>query len=240
MGWMELEIMRKIVDLSQDIYNGHPVFPAHALTHIWTWETMEFTKSMGFTNPFHADAIFMSSHGPTHVDALNEFADPSDGSVMDVYNIPLEWCNNNGICIDVSHVKPNTWIVPEDLEKAVTNSGLDIPQEGTLLLYTGHYERNYPNEKWLTEYAGLGVEASHWIADQGIRNVGVDAPSIDKADDMACVAHLVFMERQMLNTENLCNLDKVLNKSFWYIGMPLKIKEYCTGSPIRAVAILEE
>ncbi|MHA1653280.1 MAG: cyclase family protein [Candidatus Thorarchaeota archaeon] len=237
-------MVRKIIDLSQDIYNDHPVFPAHCKTHIFMWETMEFTRSLGFTNPFHADAILMSSHGPTHVDALNEYADPNDKSIMDVYHIPLEWTLNDGICIDVSFVKPNTWITPEDLEKALAKSGLEIPKGGTLLLYTGHYDKNHPlnssGEKWLTEYPGLGVEASHWIADQGIKNVGVDTPSIDKGDDMACVAHLVFMERQMLNTENLCNLDKVLNKKFLYIGLPLKIKEYCTGSPIRAVAVLDE
>ncbi len=231
---------RKIIDLSQDIYNNHPVFPAHCKTHVWTWETAEYTKSVGFTSPFHADAILISSHGPTHIDACNEYADPRDTKVMDTYRIPLEWCCNDAICIDVSQVKPNTWITPEQLDKAVKKSGQAIPKNGTLLLYTGHYQKNYPGPKWLTEYQGLGVEASHWIADQGIKNVGVDSPSIDKGDDMACVAHLVFMEREMLNTENLCNLDKVLNKKFLFVGMPLKIKEYCTGSPIRAIAILDE
>jgi kynurenine formamidase len=237
---MRLLKMRKIIDLSIDIVNNHPVFPAHCKTHIWTWETMEFTKSLGFTAPFHAEAILMSSHGPTHVDALNEYADPKDDSVMDVYRIPLEWCCNDGICIDVSHVKPNTWIMPGDLENALKKSGQKMPKGGTLLLRTGHYERNFGGPKWLTEYAGLGVEGSEWIAKHGIRNVGVDAPSIDKGDDMACTAHPMFQKLEMLNTENLCNLNKIVNKKFWYIGMPLKIKEYATGSPIRAVAILEE
>ncbi len=41
------------------------------------------------------------------------------------------------------------------------------------------------------------------------------------------------------NTENLCNLDKVANKRFLYIGMPLKIRAG-SGSPIRAVAILAD
>ena len=41
------------------------------------------------------------------------------------------------------------------------------------------------------------------------------------------------------NTENLCNLDLVANKRFLYIGLPLKIREG-TGSPIRAVALVEE
>jgi kynurenine formamidase len=39
--------------------------------------------------------------------------------------------------------------------------------------------------------------------------------------------------------ENLCNLDKLFGKRFTFIGLPLKIRNG-TGSPIRAVAILEE
>jgi kynurenine formamidase len=42
-----------------------------------------------------------------------------------------------------------------------------------------------------------------------------------------------------MNTENLCNLDKVVGKRFTFIGLPLKIRGG-TGSPIRAIALLEE
>lgn len=34
-------------------------------------------------------------------------------------------------------------------------------------------------------------------------------------------------------------IDKVLNKRFLYIGLPLKIRDG-SGSPIRAVALVEE
>jgi kynurenine formamidase len=38
--------------------------------------------------------------------------------------------------------------------------------------------------------------------------------------------------------ENLCNLDKVVGKRFTFIGLPLRIRQG-TGSPIRAVAVLD-
>lgn len=47
------------------------------------------------------------------------------------------------------------------------------------------------------------------------------------------------MDYNITNTENLCNLDKVVNKRFLYIELPLKIRDGA-GSPIRAVALVEE
>jgi len=228
----------KIIDLTQEVYTGMPVFPAHIKTIVFDYETHDDTKLLGFKNTFQAEGILISSHGGTHVDALNEYAKRKEDK-PGITEIPLEWCFGPGICLDVSHVKPLEWITPEDLEKALEKSGLEIPKGGTVLLYTGHYDRTYGTMEYLTTYPGLNAEASHWLADRGVRNVGVDTPSIDKADDYECVAHMVFMERDMLNTENLCNLDKVVNKEFIYCGLPLKLRG-CTGSPIRAVAILIE
>jgi kynurenine formamidase len=39
--------------------------------------------------------------------------------------------------------------------------------------------------------------------------------------------------------ENLANLDQVVGKRFTFIGFPLCIREG-TGSPVRAVAVLED
>jgi len=39
--------------------------------------------------------------------------------------------------------------------------------------------------------------------------------------------------------ENLANLDQVVGKRFTFIGFPLKIREG-TGSPVRAVAVVED
>lgn len=44
------------------------------------------------------------------------------------------------------------------------------------------------------------------------------------------------LQRNILIIENLINLNKIGEKKFYFIGLPLKIKG-ATGSPIRAVAI---
>jgi kynurenine formamidase len=104
---------------------------------------------------------------------------------------------------------------------------------------TGHYKRSYGKEDWLTTYTGLSYKAARWIAQQGVVNIGVDAPSIDHPDDTEFSGHKVCKEFKITNTENLCNLEEVKNKRFLFFGLPLKIRDG-TGSPIRAVALLED
>lgn len=71
------------------------------------------------------------------------------------------------------------------------------------------------------------------VANQGIVNFGIDAPSVDNPTDKTFPCHVVCREK------NLANLDKVSGKRFIFIGFPLKIRG-ASGSSIRAVALLEE
>ena len=67
-------------------------------------------------------------------------------------------------------------------------------------------------------------------------------PSIDSSLEMKIKnypAHGVCRERKILNTENLANLDQVANMRFTISLLPLMIRNG-TGSPCRAVAILDE
>jgi kynurenine formamidase len=43
----------------------------------------------------------------------------------------------------------------------------------------------------------------------------------------------------MTHYENLCNLDKLVGKRFTFIALPLRIRKG-TGSPVRAIAVLED
>jgi len=49
-------------------------------------------------------------------------------------------------------------------------------------------------------------------------------------------AHIVCREREILNLENMANIDLIPSHEFWFVGLPLKLRN-ATGSPIRAVAI---
>ncbi|QQK81024.1 cyclase family protein [Salicibibacter cibi] len=224
----------KLVDLSQEIYNGMPVFPLHQKTFIFQNKTHEESKKeVGFE--FATYNLLINEHGPTHTDAIYEF-DPN-GKKLD--EMPLEYFYGPAICLDVSHVSPDDYITAGDLERALQRSGQVLEKRDIVLLYTGHYERAYGTDEWLTRYTGLNIEAGRWLGEKGVVNIGVDAPAPDNPKDSKFSGHLMCREYEMSNTENLCNLDKIVGKRFLYFGLPLKIRGG-TGSPIRAVAVFLE
>lgn len=227
----------KVIDLSQEIFQGMSVFPMHQPTFIMTNMTHEEnmkntgSKTLGFS----ARNLLISEHGGTHCDAVWEYKPSGDT----IENMPLEYFFGSAICIDLSHIKPNRYIEVEDIKEAVRKSGQEINKGDIVLMYTGHYDRNFGTEKWQTEYSGLSYEAATYIAQCGVVNIGVDAPAIDHPDDLDFSGHLVCGEYDITNTENLCNLDKVVNSRFLYFGLPLKIRAG-SGSPIRAIALIEK
>lgn len=228
----------KLIDLSQEIYEGMPVFPMHQKTFIMTHMTYEENMRMtgSPTLGFSARNLLISEHAGTHSDGVSEY---KPGGVT-IDKMPLEYFWGSAICLDVSHVRYPNYIEPKDLEEALKRSGQEIKKGDIVLLYTGHYDRTYGTDDYLKAYTGLSYEAAKWLAEKGVVNIGVDAPAIDLTpDDIRFSGHMVCAEYNITNTENLCNLDKVVNKRFLYIGLPLKIRNG-SGSPIRAIALLEE
>lgn len=221
----------RLVDLSQEIYQGMPVFPLHQPTHIWqNISHEESLKKIGFE--FATNNILINEHGGTHTDATYEF-DPNGKYINDM---PLEYYYGPAVCLDVSHVSPDGYITPRDLEAALEKSRQVLEKGDIVLLYTGHYNRKFGTDEWLTRYTGLNYEGAKWLAERGVVNIGIDSPSIDNPKDERYSGHLICREYGISNTENLINLDQVAGMRFLYFGLPLKIREG-TGSPIRAVAL---
>jgi kynurenine formamidase len=224
----------EIIDLTQEIFQGMSVFPMHQKTMIFpNISHEESQKIFGFM--FATNNILINEHGPTHTDALYE-SDPN-GTTIDKTSLKL--CLGAAVCLELSHVSPDEFITERHLEQALAVSHQDICRGDIVLLHTGHYERCYGKDEWQTRYAGLDVSGAQWLGQKGVVNIGIDAPSIDKPDDMKYSGHLVCQKYGMLNTENLCNLDRVANQRFMYIGLPLKIRKG-SGSPIRAVALINQ
>jgi kynurenine formamidase len=153
--------------------------------------------------------------------------------------IPLEKFYTDGVCVDVSEADPDGYITKELLEKACERDNVEIEQGDTVLLYTGHYVNKYGTPEYLTRYAGLDGEATQWLVDKGIVNMGVDAPSTDNPQDKTFPSHLVTKAHWLMHMENLADLRPLIGKRFKFIGFPLNIRG-AHGSPIRAVAVVEE
>jgi kynurenine formamidase len=224
----------KLIDLSQEIFQGMPVLPIQQQTVIFSNISHEMTKrKLGFE--FATNSLIINEHGPTHSDAIYEY-DP-DGPTID--EMDLDSFYGPAICLDLSFISPDEFISKRHLKEALKKSDQTIEEGDIVLLHTGHYERAYGTDDWFKRHPGLNYQAATWLAKLGVKNIGIDAPSIDHPKDKKYSGHLVCREFQITNTENLCNLAEIANKRFLYMGLPLKIRNG-TGSPIRAVALLIE
>lgn len=232
---------RRLIDLSQEIYDGQPVFIGHPPVRVEVYMTHEQSRQLGtFLGGFSwtAQYLQMSEHGPTHVDAISH-VDPRPDALT-IEQIPLEWFLTPALCIDFTDVPPRTSIPLAEVQRRIAAAGLDVRRGDTFLMHTGHYRRTHPTAAYCTEYAGLAGEAAEWLyGEMGVINIGADAPSIDNAADRTFPCHMVCRKYGTLNTENLGDLSPVAGKRFTYIGFPLRIRRG-SGSPIRAVALLEE
>jgi len=223
----------EVVDLTREIYQGMPIWQHHQKPFIVENHAREDAPRLFGTAPFAAHNLILSEHTGTHTDAIYEYDE--DGPSLD--RIALEYYYGDACCIDVSHVRYPDHFTPEVLQAADEAAGSIIRAGDIVLLHTGHGDRTYPGDDYLVGYAGLDRAGALWLADKGVVNIGVDQVSIDQADDGELLAHVVCRERQIVNTESLCNLDQLIGKRFTYVGLPLNIREG-TGSPIRAIAIL--
>ena len=228
----------ELVNLSQEIYEGMPVFGMHQKTFIMVNQTHEQNmKDTGSpTLGFYARNLLISEHGPTHSDAVLELTPGG----ADIDHMPLECFYGDAICVDLSHVRYPDYIEIKDLQEALDKAGLTIRKGDIFLMYTGHWDRTFGTPAWQGPYTGLNYESAEWLAKQGVVNIGVDQQAIDQTpDDLQFQGHMVCRDYNISNTENLCNLDKVAGKRFIYMGLPLRIRGG-TGSPVRAVAFVEK
>jgi kynurenine formamidase len=229
---------RKIIDLSQEIYTGMPVYPGHMKTVVWTHLSHEeCQRQLGTDFSYETRGILMCDHGPTHIDSVSHLSRDPDAESVD--QLALQKCITSGVCVDVSDIPLKTQFGREKIESGLKKQGLDIRPGDTILFYTAHYDRYYGQPIYMTDYPGLNREATEYIIDRGAVNFGVDSPSPDMWYDKTYPCHTVCAERRVTHIENLCNLDKLLGRRFTFIALPLKIRGG-TGSPVRAVAILDE
>lgn len=227
----------EIIDLSQPIYQGMPLYPIHQKTFIMVNQTHEESqKATGSpTLGFSARNLLLSEHAGTHVDAVWEFE--PNGPTID--KMGFEFFIGDAICVDLRHVQYPKYIEPEDIQEALDKAGLEIRKGDIFIMWTGHYDRHYPTKEYAEgPYTGVSERAAVWLAEQGVVNMGIDAPAVDLTpDDLNFSGHWVCGRYGITNSEHYCNLDKVAGKRFIYVGLPLNIKDG-SGSPIRAIALL--
>lgn len=230
--------MLEIIDLSQEIFTGMPVFPGlpevsinvHVSHEQWDGISDSETATPA------VNRLELGEHTGTHVDALNHMARQYREQSIDT--MPLTMFYTEGICLDLSHKGLRELIEPADLERALSEAGLEIRQGDTVLLYTNHYRRAFGTENW-PNGPGISANTARWLGQRKISAFGVEtmAPGVRKVSNKE--VHYICGEMGFTHYENMVNLHQLVGRGrFRFIGLPLKIRGG-TGSPVRAVAVFE-
>ncbi|WP_221032761.1 cyclase family protein [Actomonas aquatica] len=161
--------------------------------------------------------LSLSVHNGTHADApyhYNENGTTIDQVPLDAYVGPAQ----------VVDVRGHATISVALLES------LGAPTAPRLLLHTGAWSApdQFP-ETWPL----LDLDVPAWLAERGVRVIGLDAPSVDALTSKDLPRHHACDHADVLILENLL-LDAASPGLYELIALPLRIAG-ADGSPIRAV-----
>jgi kynurenine formamidase len=230
--------MIEIIDLSQEIFTGMPVFPSLPdvkITIHQSHEELEGITNSDVISPA-VNLLELGEHTGTHVDALNHMARQYRSQSIDT--MPLSMFYTEGICLDLSHKRLRELIEITDLERALADANHEIKRGDTVLLYTDHYRRAFGTDDWHNG-PGVSIDATRWLGQQKIAAFGVEPASPGVRGVSNKEVHHVCGELGFTHYENMINLYQLIGRGrFRFIGLPLKIRGG-TGSPVRAVAVFD-
>lgn len=197
---MNQSMDRKMWDISQTLRPSLPVWPGD------TPFQLERSWRMEDGSPVNVARLTLSTHSGTHADApLHYAAGGADAAA-------LELDPYLGECLVVD---------ARSAAGRLVEVGDLPPLNGAqrLLLRTFNH---FPHEAWQSGFTAIAPETIRWLAGQGVRLIGTDAPSLDPQDSKDLAAHKAVLTADMRILEGLV-LDGVPPGRYELIALPLKI-----------------
>lgn len=228
----------RLVDLSQDIYTGMPVYPGHLKTVLFDHASHDETAprfDSGFS--FQTKGFLLNDNGPTHVDSFSHL-DP-DPAASTIDQMPLDLFYGDAVCIDVTGAAPRTDIPVQRVQQGLDGAGLEVRPGDIVLFYTGTFTAYGGTKQYVSEFPGLGADVADWIVERQVKSFGVDTCTPDNPTSRIYPIHMMGRKHHITHYENLANLDQIAGKRFTFVGFPLRLKG-AHGGPTRAVAIIDD
>jgi len=145
----------------------------------------------------------------------------------------------DALCVYIRQYERGHDVSAEEVEAAVEGSGQELRDGDILVFCSDHYNRTAGTPAFLDGFNGISAEAVHWMADRGVKILGVETISPDLVyltDEYP--THKACAERRLTHYENLNDLKEVVGRRLQFYGFPLRL-EPAYGSPVRAVGILD-
>jgi len=202
--------MSQIIDISQTLKRGMPVWPGDTeFQPLWV-------ARMENGDSYNLGGVTMSLHTGTHSDAPLHFL--RDGT-------------------SITDMDLSVYIGPAQVIDLI--GAKSVEAEHLLAVAIGFLERVLfkthlsPVERFGPDFAYISPEAARILADSGIKLVGIDTPSVDSSHSKTMETHKILATSGVAILENL-NLANVSPGQYELIALPLKLADM-EGSPVRAV-----
>ena len=189
-------------------------------------------------------------HIGTHLDYSFHYGSKSENRASKTADeIPLEYCYQDGVKLDLRHKKPDEVITAVDIEGSLKKINYQLKPLDVVLLHTAA-DKLYGGAKYFSDYPGVDPSTIDYLLERGIKIFGVDTMGIDrpyrfmlseflKTGDPKTFypAHFHGRKKEFIHIERLANLEKLPDFGFKIICFPVRIKN--TGAAwARVVAII--
>ena len=204
--------MKKIMDLSYEVFEGMPVYPGDC--------EVKLSLGANYEEDGYTSYILNSCmHVGTHIDVPMHITE--DGRCVSEFEV--ERFVGSAVILDVRNESAINY--RKEFEEII--EGVEI-----ILLCTG-YNKYYGEAKYYDEHPVLSEELVDCFIRNNIKLVGMDMPSPDR---FPYHIHKRLLSNDICILENLCNLEKLLNKNQIEIfALPLKMRS--EASLVRAIAL---
>jgi kynurenine formamidase len=208
-----------------------------------------------------AEAIALSTHVGTHIDALCHFSfngklyggeNPEGlqsyaGGVERFSVDTIEPIFRRGVLLDIARIEGvdvlpvDFMIEPQHLESAA--KGIEIHAGDVVLLRTGWSKYWNDPAKFISQVhsPGPGLEGARWLSARKIFAAGSETAPFESVPNPAMPVHAHLLVESGIHIIECLNLEELAEsgaREFLFVASPLKIRGG-TASPIRPVALVE-
>jgi len=234
--------------------------------HMWMTHTpdglaVEGINITGKEHPadLYDDAVIMSSHTGTHIDAINHLG--YDDKIWNGFERHRFLGNKGwrkagsdtippiitrGVLIDVARYKnvavlPDSYVItPADLEGALGAQGITLQAQDAVLIRTGRMTLWPDPKRYVPHSPGIAYDGAHWLIERGAIVLGADTMTVERLPIEGKAVHAyVFAERGVCLIENLWLEDLARDQvyEFALVAAPIKMRG-ATGSSLRPLAFM--
>ena len=219
-------MLKRVIDLTHTLNNDVKPWPGDSGPKIKRISSLENGDCSNVTE------LTLTTHIGTHMDCQRHML--PTGYFTD--DIDVSFFIGSGRAFDfrskVKYTDGRAELGPDCLD------GLELDGVDFLFFYLG-WDKKWNTPEFFDNFPCINEQLASKLALLPIRGIGFETPGIDPVSSTTLSAHKIYLKQKKTVIENLTNIDKLLDKKFTYVGLPLKI-EQGDGSPIRAVAILED